>query len=143
MAGAVARQSIPVARAELFKRLAKLENHWELADRWVEVISVNGDESGGEVRLNGPFGLGRTAITTVDRVVEPSLIEGTAHIGSQTRGKVSWRFEDEGAGTLVTLRADLEGGGPADRMVWTLGGRTWLESRLRATLARLRADYEK
>lgn len=142
MAGAIeARASIPVARAELFDRLSRLENHWALADRWVEVVSLNGDASGAIVRLNGPFGLGRTARTTVDRIEEPELIAGTAEVGPNTRGKVSWRFSEDGAGTLVTLRAELEGGTPADRLIWAAGGRIWLEGRLRATLARLRADY--
>jgi hypothetical protein len=143
VAGAVeARESIPVARAELFARLSRLENHWALADRWVEVVSLNGDATGGVVRLNGPFGLGRTARTTVDRVEEPELIEGTAEVGPHTSGKVSWRFEEAGAGTLVTLRAELVGGSPADRLIWAAGGRIWLEGRLRGTLARLRSDYE-
>ena len=142
MSGAAeATERIPVARARLFERLALLENHWALADRWVEVLSVNGNGDGGEVRLHGPFGLGRTARTTVDRVEEPELIEGTAEVGPHTRGRVSWRFADDGAGTLVTLRAELDGGSPADRLIWTAGGRIWLEGRLRATLQRLKIDY--
>ena len=136
-----ASTSIPVAPDVLFARLAKLENHWALADRWVEVVSVNGGGDGGEVKLNGPLGLSRTARTTVDRVEPPHLIEGTAAIGDDTRGRVRWTFESVGDGTLVTLRAELVEAGRLDRAVWDLGGRTWLESRLRVTLERLRDDY--
>ncbi len=125
----------------LYERLAKLENHWALADRWVEVVSVNGGGDGGEVRLNGPMGLSRTARTTVDRSEEPRLIEGTAAIGDDTRGRVRWTFDPQGAGTLVTLRAELVDAGRLDRAVWDLGGKGWLESRLRVTLERLRSEY--
>lgn len=142
MSGAAeATERIPAARARLFERLALLENHWALADRWVEVVSVNGGGDGGVVRLNGPFGLGRTARTSVDRVEEGELIEGTAEVGPSTRGRVSWRFADDGAGTVVTLRAELEGGSAADRLIWAAGGRTWLEGRLRGTLRRLADEY--
>ncbi len=41
----------------------------------------------------------------------------------------------------MTLRAELVEAGPLDRAVWDLGGRHWLESRLRVTLERLRAEY--
>ncbi|MGI9020255.1 MAG: SRPBCC family protein [Solirubrobacterales bacterium] len=134
--------SVPVAREELFERLARLENHWALADRWVEVMSLNGGGDGGVVRLNGPLGLSRTARTTVDRLEPPNLIEGTAAIGDGTRGRVRWTFEPEGNATRVTLRAELVEASSLDRAVWDLGGRGWLESRLRVTLERLRADYQ-
>ncbi len=133
--------SVAAEPEALFERLAKLENHWDLADRWVEVVSVNGSGDGGEVRLHGPLGLSRTARTTVDRVEEPRLIEGTAHIGDHTVGRVSWTFTGEGSGTMVTLRAELVEASAADRAVWDLGGRRWLEGRLRVTLERLRDEY--
>ena len=133
--------SIPAAPEELYARLAKLENHWALADRWVEVVSLNGDGDGGLVKLNGPFGLNRTAETTVDRLEPPRLIEGTARIGDQTVGRVSWALTGEGDGTRVTLRAEMVQASPLDRLAWSTGGRHWLESRLRVTLERLRAEY--
>jgi uncharacterized protein YndB with AHSA1/START domain len=133
--------SIPAPPEALYERLAKLENHWALADRWVEVVSLNGDGHGGEVRLNGPLGLSRTARTTVDRLEPPSLIEGTASVGNGTRGRVRWTFINEGEGTLVTLRAELVEAGMLDRSLWDLGGRNWLEGRLRVTLERLRSEY--
>ena len=134
------------ARAEtLFARLATLENHWDLADRWVEVVSLNGDggspADGGVVRLHGPLGLSRTARTVVDRVEESRLIEGTAKIGRRTRGRVSWVLRENAGGTVVTLRGELIEGAPLDRLIWALGGRAWLEGRLRGTLLRLRGEY--
>jgi len=136
-----ASTSIPAAPEVLYERLAKLENHWDLADRWVEVVSVNGGGDGGEVRLNGPLGLSRTARTTVDRVDPPHLIEGTAAIGKGTLGRVRWTIGNEGEQSRVTLRAELVQARPIDRALWSLGGRQWLETRLRVTLARLRAEY--
>jgi hypothetical protein len=133
--------SIQAPPQVLFERLAKLENHWALADRWVEVVSLNGGGDGGVVRLNGPLGLSRTVVTTVDRVEPSRLIEGTARIGGHTTGRVSWMLAGEGGSSRVTLKAELEQAGPLDLMVWSLGGRHWLERRLRVTLERLRVEY--
>jgi Polyketide cyclase / dehydrase and lipid transport len=143
VAGAIeARLAVPAPREELFERLARLENHWALADRWVEVVSLNGTPpDGGVVRLHGPLRLSRTARTTVDRVEAPRLIEGRAEIGHGTRGRVSWVLDEDGAGTAVTLRGELEAAGVIDRVIWGLGGRAWLTRRLRVTLERLRDDY--
>ena len=141
MSAIEASLSIPAPPETLYERLAKLENHWALADRWVEVVSLNGGGDGGTVRLNGPLGLSRTARTTVDRLEPSRLIEGTASIGEGTRGRVRWTFEGEGTGTLVTLRAELVEAGALDRALWDLGARGWLESRLRITLERLRSEY--
>jgi hypothetical protein len=132
---------IDAAAEALFERLSELDNHWALADRWVEVVSLNGDGDGGLVQLNGPFGLSRTARTSVDRMEAPRLIEGTARIGEGTVGRVSWTLEPDGAGTAVTLRAELVEAGKLDQAIWDMGGRQWLQSRLRVTLERLRDEY--
>ena len=140
MRGVEARASVPVEPGALFARLADLENHWDLADRWVEVVSLNGSADGGVVRLHGPLGLSRTASTTVERVEQPRLIEGSARIGSTTVGRVRWELVSDGDGgevTRVSLRAELVEAGSLDRALWALGGRVWLRSRLRLTLARL------
>jgi len=128
---------VPAEPGALFDRLADLRNHWDLADRWVEVVSVNGSADGGVVRLHGPLGLSRTATTTVERVEQPRLIEGTARIGGRTVGRVRWALAEDGEGTRVSLHAELVEAGPLDRAIWALGGRAWLRSRLRLTLARL------
>jgi Polyketide cyclase / dehydrase and lipid transport len=133
--------SVAAEPEALFERLAKLDNHWDLADRWVEVVSVSGDGDGGVVRLNGPFGLSRTARTTVEKLEAPRLIQGTAEIGEGTKGRVSWMLEPDGDGTAVKLRAELVDASPPDRAIWELGGRQWLATRLRATLERLRDEY--
>ena len=136
---------MPATRAELFERLARLENHWELADRWVEVVSLNGARGtpadGGVVRLHGPMGLSRTARTTVDRIEPPSLISGTAQVGPRTTGRVSWVLTAAQRGTLVTLSGELVEAAALDRLVWAAGGRAWMQRRLRGTLEGLRAEY--
>ena len=146
MAGAVnASVRVAAPRQVLFERLALLENHWALANRWVEVVSLNGGSGtpadGGVVKLHGPLGLSRTARTTVDRVEAPSLISGTAEVGPRTTGKVSWALVGDGDETLVTLRGELVDAAAFDRAIWALGGRLWMERRLRVTLERLRAEY--
>ena len=128
---------VPRSPEALFRHLADLENHWDLADRWVEVVSVNGSADGGVVRLHGPLGLNRTATTTVERVERLRLIEGSARIGRATVGRVRWTLDPDGSGTVVSLSAELVRASGLDRMIWTLGGRAWLRSRLGLTLERL------
>ncbi len=143
MSGVEASVVIAAPREELYARLSVLENHWDLADRWVEVVSLNGGGDGGVVELRGPFGLSRTFTTTVDKLEPSRLIEGTARMGDGTSGRVSWTLIDEGADTRVILRAELVQAGPGERALWSLGGATWLESRLRVTLERLREEYSR
>ena len=129
-----ARRHVPRPRDELYERLADLRGHWELAGRWVEPVELRAD--GGTVLVRGPLGLRRTVHTTLTDARAPECVAGEARLGA-TRAAIRWSLEAAGAGTLVTLRADVLAAGPADRALLALGGRPWLRGRFAATLQRL------
>lgn len=61
---------VPAPRAPIFEFLADLENHWQLAGPFIEVVGLERPSGqsdapavGGRVRMRGPLGLWRTAHT--------------------------------------------------------------------------------
>jgi carbon monoxide dehydrogenase subunit G len=137
-----AERVVPAEREAVFAFLSDLENHWLVADRFVEVLELEGPPGarhGGAVRVLGPLGLGRTAVTRVEHAEAPSLLMGRAEIGRSTTAQVKWTLDQEGEGTRVALFAAVERAGPIDRVVLALGGRRWLEARFRGTLENLAA----
>ena len=74
---------IPAAPEEVFAFLSDLGNHWRLADRFVEVVTLESSEvghaDGGTVRVRGPLGLRRTATTRPASPARPSSRAGHAH----------------------------------------------------------------
>lgn len=129
-----ARRHVPLGREELYAQLADLRGHWRLAGRWVAPLELR--EDGGVVRVLGPAGLHRTIHTTLTELRAPECVAGEARIG-RTRAAIRWRLEEDGAGTMVTLRADVVAAGPLDRALLALGGRRWMQGRFAATLQRL------
>jgi Polyketide cyclase / dehydrase and lipid transport len=127
---------VPAGREQVFAFLADLANHWDLADRWVEVVSLTPAHDGGRVRVHGPLGLARTIDTQVDHVEPPARIAGTATLG-RTRAEVRWELHQEGGGTRVHLVATVIAAGPLDRLLLAAGGRAWLRRRFTMTLSRL------
>jgi hypothetical protein len=130
---------VPAAPEAVFDFLSELENHWRVADRFVEVVSL--EPVGGVVRVSGPLGLRRTAITRVEQLERPTLLVGTADIGSRTRARVSWSLAPRDAGTLVRLAAEVERATAVDRLLLALGGRRWLERRFGSALAHLARHF--
>jgi uncharacterized protein YndB with AHSA1/START domain len=137
--------------AEVFEFLSQLENHWRLADRWIEVReffegAVEGGggtpTAGGAVRMRGPLGIGRTARTLVLSADPPHSMSGIAEVGERTRARVTWTLAPEGGGTRVTLAAGLERAGVLDRLMLLLGGRIWLARRFRSVLELLAARFD-
>jgi hypothetical protein len=128
---------IPAPPDEVFAFLADLANHWRVADRHVEVVSLNEAGDGGVVRLRGPLGIRRTVRTHVTASREPRLLLGVAEVGDGTRARVSWTLAGRMNQTRVRLAADVERATPLDRMLLTLGGRAWLRRMFRHTLAQL------
>jgi len=129
---------VPAERERVFEFLSDLENHWQLADGAISVVSVvPGD--GGAVQMRGPLGVHRTAVTSLDEVRAPERIAGSAAVGGRTRAHVTWTLEPEpnGDGTSVTLTAAVEEAAPLDRLLLAAGGRAWLESRFQRILATL------
>lgn len=130
-----ATRHVAASPEAVFAFLAKLENHWKLAGRWVEPLSI--DDSGGEVCIHGPLGLRRTARTTVIDATPHSGMHGTAELSGGTLATVAWELAAEGGGTRVHLSAEVERAAPLDRLLLALGGRLWMRRRFAAILARL------
>ncbi|MCW2990220.1 MAG: hypothetical protein JWM73_814 [Solirubrobacterales bacterium] len=129
-----ARRHVSRPRQELYEQLADLRGHWQLAGRWVEPIELRDD--GGVVRVRGPLGLHRTIRTTLTELRAPECVAGEAVIGA-TRAEIQWLLDDDGTGTVVTLRADVVEAGALDRAMLALGGAWWMRTRFAATLERL------
>jgi Polyketide cyclase / dehydrase and lipid transport len=127
---------VPAGRDAVYAFLADLANHWDLADRWVEVVSLTPAHDGGRVTVRGPLGLRRTVDTRVDDFEPPGRIEGTARLG-RTRAVVRWELRPEPRGTRVHLVATVLAAGPLDRLLLAAGGRAWLRRRFTVTLSRL------
>ncbi|HEX6460764.1 MAG TPA: SRPBCC family protein [Thermoleophilaceae bacterium] len=137
------RRVIPAERDRLFEFLSDLENHWLLADGAISVVHVEPGD-GGRVRMRGPLGVRRTAVTSLERLDPPRAITGTADVGARTRAHVIWELEpDGGGGTSVTLSARVEEAAPLDRLLLAAGGRAWLESRFHRILATLAERFEQ
>src|SRR3954447_20245836 len=108
----------------VFSFLASLENHWKLAGRWVEVVSI--DDGSGRVRIHGPLGLRRTARTTVVDAEPSHVMHGTAELSGGTLARVAWELGEDAGGTAVRLSAEVEKAAPGDRLLLALGGRAWM-----------------
>lgn len=137
-----ASRLVPAPPAALFEFLADLENHWWLAGRFIEIVSLerdpDGAATGGRVRMRGPLGLHRTAATRVLVVESTRRMVGLAEVGGRTRADVEWTLDPAADGrTRVRLEAAVDRAGPVDRALLALGGRAWLKRRFAAVLERL------
>ena len=132
-----ASEVVPAPREAVFDFLSDLGNHWAVAGRWIEVVALDGDGDGGRVRIRGPLGVRRTAVTSVERADPPKRLEGIARVG-RTEALVAWTLrEQRDGGTEVRLAATVMRAGPLDRAVLALGGASWMRRLFAATLAHL------
>jgi hypothetical protein len=139
---AFAQRQVAAPPDTLFAYLADLEQHWQLADRFIEVLSIErpangGPARGGVVRMRGPLGIHRAARTHVVIEERPSKLSGIAEVGSGTVAHVSWTLHGAGDGTRVRLEATVDRVSLLDRALLALGGRRWLERRFAAILETL------
>lgn len=144
--GIAAEGTVAAPSQEVFDFLARLENHWQLADRWIEVASLDGDgdgagANGGAVTVRGPLGLSRTVRTRVLAAEPPRRLWGRAEVGDGTRASITWSLTDAGETTRVRLDAEVERIGAVDRALWALGGRRWMLRRFEAVIAGLRRRF--
>jgi carbon monoxide dehydrogenase subunit G len=143
---AAAEREVHAPPAEVFAFLADLETHWQLADRFIEVVnlerpSAGGPAYGGVVRMRGPLGFARTARTRVVEAHPPGRLAGTAAVGRATLARVSWTLRPRGEGTRVRLEASLERTSRLDRMLLRAGGRRWLGRRFEGILDTLAGRF--
>jgi uncharacterized protein YndB with AHSA1/START domain len=134
-----AERIVAAAPPDVFAFLADLENHWLLADRFVEVLSLErppggGPAHGGMVRIRGPLGLGRIARTRVVHAQPNTSIAGTASVGERTEARVHWTLTPVSEGTLVRLEATVDRTGRSEAILLSAGGRRWLEGRFASIL---------
>lgn len=137
-----AERVVAASPQDLYAFLADLENHWLLADRFVEVGTLErprrgAPAQGGAVRMRGPLGLGRTARTRVVAAQAPTFIEGTASVGRDTEALVRWTLAPAGDGTRVRLEATVVRAGRLESVLLRAGGRLWLERRFASILQTL------
>ena len=135
---------VPAGREEVFAFLADLENHWLITDRFVRVVSLDGNagaRTGGQVRIRGPLGLGRTARIRLEAARPPDELVGSVRIGDRTRAEVRWALEDLGDGTSVALASRLLTASPVDRALWAAGGRGGMRRRLQRAVRGLAARF--
>jgi Polyketide cyclase / dehydrase and lipid transport len=136
-----ASRLVEAPQDELFDFLANLDNHWRLADRFIDVLALerdaDGRADGGRVRMRGPLCVRREAATQVLAADPPQQMLGMAEVGRRTRGFVRWKLRGEEDGTHVRLEATIDRVGWLDWVLLVLGGRAWLERRFDALLGRL------
>ena len=135
-------RDVAAPAGSLFAYLADLEQHWQLADRFIEVVSLErppggGPARGGVVRMRGPLGVRRAARTRVVEAESPTRLAGIAEVGSGTIARVSWTLRPAGEETRVRLEATVEHASPLDRALLAFGGRRWLEQRFATILQTL------
>jgi carbon monoxide dehydrogenase subunit G len=144
----IAASGYVAARPEVvFGFLCDLENHWLLADRFIEVVSLeaaeDGRRTGGHVRVRGPLGLGRTVETQVVEASPFRSLSGTAALSRGTLAVVRWTLTDERAGTRIELSARIERAGGVDRVLLALGGRRWMRQRFASIVTTLARRLER
>ncbi len=135
-----ATRVVSADRHEVFAFLADLENHWLIADRFVDVVDLEGPpgaRTGGRVRIRGPLGVRRTARTRVDFAHPVEEMGGSADLGAATSAEVRWVLEPDDRGTAITLGATIRRAGSGDRIVLALGGMAWMRRRFEGTLRAL------
>ena len=130
-----ASRVVPAAPEAVFAFLAHLDNHWKLAGRWVEPLTI--DDSSGRVRIHGPLGLRRTATTTVVDASPSRVMHGTAELSGGTLARIAWELNEDAGGTAVRLSAEVDHATLPDRLLLALGGRVWMTRHFAAILERL------
>ena len=136
----IAAERVVVASPQaVFAFLGDLENHWLLADRFVEVLTLErppegGPAHGGTVMMRGPLGLGRTVRTRVFDTHPDASLSGTASLGNGTEALVRWTLLPESDGTRVRLEATVQRAGRLEAVLLAAGGRRWLQRRFASIL---------
>jgi Polyketide cyclase / dehydrase and lipid transport len=129
---------VPAAPEAVFRFLSSLENHWHLADRWIEIVEV--DDGSGRVRMHGPLGVRRTARTVVVDAQPDHVMHGTAELSGGTRARIAWELNEDVGGTAVRLSAEIERASLLDRVL-LIAGQRWIQRRFNAILETLATQF--
>src|SRR6266568_4877769 len=108
--------------------LEQLPNHERLTGDRLRLVRLATDRQGARMLIRGPFGLRRTAETTITYRRVPYALGGTATTGRRTTAEAHWTLDPADTGTVVALTAIVHRMGPLDRLLLSLGGRHWLRS---------------
>jgi hypothetical protein len=130
---------VPTTPEVIFRFLSKLENHWALANRWIEVVEL--DDGSGRVRMHGPLGLRRTARTVVVDAQPDHVMHGTAELSGGTLARIAWELNEDAGGTAVRLSAEIERASLPDRVLFALGGGAWMRGRFEKILTTLAEQF--
>jgi hypothetical protein len=134
---------VPQAPERVYAFVADLENHSRLSERYMRLEGLRPDGRGGRVSIRTPFGLRRTARTSVTAATAPYRFGGTAAVGRRTRAHAYWTIEPSEHGARVGLEATVCDAGWVDRLLLAIGGRWWLRRRFRHVLAGLASVLEQ
>jgi hypothetical protein len=117
--------------------LARLENHFRLSDEYLRVEVLRPDRRGATITIRAPGGLRRTARTEVTTALAPRRFGGTVTTCTGTQAGAWWTIEPSAGAARVALEAEIFPRGLADRALLSLGGRWWIERRVRRVVGRL------
>ncbi len=135
-----ASRTVRADAEQIFRFLADLENHWLIADRFVDVVDLTGPpgaRTGGRVRVKGPLGVRRTAATRVVFACPVREMGGSAQTSGGTIAHVRWLLRPEDGRTHVTLGATIEQAGALDGLLLRAGGKAWMRARFDGALRSL------
>ena len=146
--------SVAIARPreEVFEYLADIANHAEFTDHYLVDWHLTRENTyglgaGARFRVKAPcnrFGWGGVTITEFE---SPARILETGQGGKfnrvRTRGEYRLSPRDDDGGTKVEYSIETEPGNRADRIMESLGARTFLKRQNAKALRRLRAILEK
>ncbi len=141
---------VSAPREEVFDYLQDIANHPEFTDHYLvdwhltRIDSV-GVGAGARFRIKAPFSRFSWGDSTFSEVEWPSRIVEVGRTGKNNRIRTLGVYDlaPAGAGTRVTLTLQTDPATPADRIMESLGGRSWLRRRNRKAMTRLRDIMER
>ena len=138
-------------REEVFEYLADMANHAEFCDHYLVDWHLTREDSygqgaGARFRVKAPLNRFSWADSTLTEVVPPRLLVERGRMGKFNRVLTRGVYElDEGSGgetTRVRFTLETKPKMLSDRLMETLGGRTWVKRRTAKALRRLRNILE-
>ncbi len=141
---------VSAPREEVFDYLQDIANHPEFTDHYLvdwhltRIDSV-GVGAGARFRIKAPFSRFSWGDSTFSEVEWPSRIVEVGRTGKNNRIRTLGVYDltPAGAGTRVTLTLQTDPATPADRIMESLGGRSWLRRKNRKAMTRLRDIMER